>query len=125
MSLGLVASAASILRLIYTIKYLTLSDPLYDVILPGIWGNIEEYLGVIAACVPFLRVPFEKALSRLGLLTSQDRSHVELDVYPLSPRGNSTGWIGAGRETSKDHIAPASPLYGSVRSVDVVYSHKT
>jgi hypothetical protein len=93
MSLGLFASAASIARLIFTTHYVSQQDPLWGVIIPAIWGSIEEYLAIFAACVPFLRVPFEKCLGRMGLLTSNG-STTEEDgrSYKLSPlNGSNTG----------------------------------
>jgi hypothetical protein len=125
MSLGLIASTASVLRLVYTTKYITLSDPLYDIVLPAIWGNVEEYLGIIAACVPFLRVPFERVLSKVGLLSIHETTQRDENTYVLSPVGNGSDWASAGRVRPKDIIAPGSPHYGNGRSTEVLYSNKT
>jgi hypothetical protein len=48
MAMGLVASAASIMRLIVTSFYVSDSDPLYDIVIPAIWGSIEEYLCMLS-----------------------------------------------------------------------------
>jgi hypothetical protein len=120
MSLGLVASAASILRLVYTTKYVSQSDPLYGIIVPAIWGSEEEYIGLIAACVPFLRVPFEKMLDKVGLLSSFHGGTSERNGYNLTPLGSD-----GVRIKNREIITPASPHYGSGRSTEVLYSYKT
>jgi hypothetical protein len=122
MSLGLVASAASALRLVYTSKFVSLDDPLYDIAIPAIWGNVEEFLGIIAACLPFLRVPFERILGKIGMLTQSDSTRSQ-SSYHLSSLNNGAR-IGASRIRGKEIITPESPLYGSGRSTEILYSHK-
>jgi hypothetical protein len=124
MSLGLVASAASVLRLVYTSKFVSLNDPLYDIDVPAIWGIIEEFLGIIAACVPFLRVPFERLLGKVGLLTHGNATRsqrITYQMYPLDDR-NRTGMNSA---HAKQIIKPESPFYGFDRSTEVLCIQKT
>jgi hypothetical protein len=71
MALGIVASAASIVRLTLAKKYGPNSDRLYDFIGLALWSNIEGEMAIIAACVPYLKSPSEKVLRRLGLLSSR------------------------------------------------------
>lgn len=44
MAMGLVASVASAMRLVVTSFYVSDSDPLYDIVIPAIWGSVEEYV---------------------------------------------------------------------------------
>ncbi|KAK1752881.1 hypothetical protein QBC47DRAFT_281985, partial [Echria macrotheca] len=70
MGLGLIASAASICKIVnVTSKSLT-GDALQDGVDVTFWGLLEIQLGIIAACVPCLKRFVERMLHRLGLLSS-------------------------------------------------------
>ncbi|OCL04912.1 hypothetical protein AOQ84DRAFT_251615, partial [Glonium stellatum] len=68
MGLGLFASAVAVSKLRYVKFYGTSDDPYWDVISLCILGLLEQHIGIIAACVPCLKSPIERALQRLGLL---------------------------------------------------------
>ncbi|KAF2421128.1 hypothetical protein EJ08DRAFT_520618 [Tothia fuscella] len=85
MGMGLLASAASAMRLTVTTLYMSESDPLYDIIIPGMWGSVEEYLCIIVACIPFLRVPFENLLRKFGLLHNTQHSRSDRSPYAPQP----------------------------------------
>jgi hypothetical protein len=147
MGLGLLASAASVMRLIVTSFYVSDTDPLYDIVIPAIWGCVEEYLcefphgnsilppfpvltsviGIFAACVPYLRIPFENVLGRLGLLTSihQSRSGAEAYApprynespgYPMTPL-NSRGV----RSKHQEILIPGGHNFEAGRSTEALY----
>ncbi|KAK5652035.1 hypothetical protein OQA88_10938 [Cercophora sp. LCS_1] len=87
MGLGLVASAASVCKIVdVTNKKLT-GDTLLDGVNVTFWGILEIQLGIIAACVPCLKRPTERILIKLGLMTSRDGPtfyHVERHHTPAA-----------------------------------------
>ncbi|KAF2405301.1 hypothetical protein EJ06DRAFT_468532 [Trichodelitschia bisporula] len=70
MGLGLIASATSIAKIYYIKQSISSHDPLWAVIPPSIWGDLEKNLGIIASCVPCLRAVLESLLRRFGMVTS-------------------------------------------------------
>jgi len=74
MGLGLVASAASVVKTVVVQQYSHHSDKIDRVdggLKIALWSNIEEQIGIIAACVPCLRAPFRRFLLRLGITTTR------------------------------------------------------
>ena len=67
MSLGLLASAASIVKTVYVNNTSPESDQAANGITVAMWASIEIQVGIMAACIPTLRADFMKALERLGL----------------------------------------------------------
>ncbi|KAK3370421.1 hypothetical protein B0H63DRAFT_454593 [Podospora didyma] len=76
MGIGVITAVASAVKLTMAKKYGSSNsqDPGWDCIDLIAWSVIEEQLGVIAACVPCLKSPFEKMMRRLGLLKDSEPS---------------------------------------------------
>ncbi|SPO01766.1 uncharacterized protein DNG_04439 [Cephalotrichum gorgonifer] len=72
MSLGVVASAASVVKTVVIQKYSRdpRDDPIGTGIAISLWASIEEQLGIIAACVPCLKAFSHRLLARMGLASS-------------------------------------------------------
>ncbi|KAK4169571.1 hypothetical protein QBC43DRAFT_340889 [Cladorrhinum sp. PSN259] len=69
MSLGVFASAASIVKATISVNFGRTNDPNREGIAMGTWSVVEEQVAFIAACIPCLRKPFQQFLQRLGLVT--------------------------------------------------------
>ncbi|KAF1808102.1 hypothetical protein P152DRAFT_462912 [Eremomyces bilateralis CBS 781.70] len=76
MAMGLCASVASIVRVVSGVSVFktpdngstaSLMDPTWDSVYLLVWGFVEVYLGIVAACVPCLKAFFERALRRVGI----------------------------------------------------------
>ena len=84
MSLGLFASAASIVKTVSVQSFDQSADPSGTGMSIAIWASTESQVGIIAACIPCLRAPFVRLLGRLGI--SSDLSGVT--------GGNKSAWQG-------------------------------
>ena len=84
MGLGLIATAAAIVRMILIRRYINTRDPLWEILDIGIWAWMEEYLGIIAACVPTLRAPFENMLRKWGVLSTRRETAQASGLFKLS-----------------------------------------
>ena len=73
MSLGLIASGAATAKVILLARLPTSMDPTSVGADTLIWTNLEESIGMIAACIPMLKSLFERALKRCGLISTADR----------------------------------------------------
>jgi hypothetical protein len=78
MACGLFASSASIAKAI-VVQWLTEDGDIIPRLIEGadlaLCSNIEEQVGIIAACLPVLKAPIHRLLLRLGLASrSQDHS---------------------------------------------------
>jgi hypothetical protein len=78
MALGLMASAAVIIKSVYGALNLDAgTDILPKSLYISLWAKLEELLGIIAACAPALKSPAERLLRHLGLLGDK-----VLDIVP-------------------------------------------
>lgn len=66
MALGFLAAAATVPKLVRAVKVGFEGDLTYLASDALLWSSLEVNLGLIAACVPTLRAPFERALQRCG-----------------------------------------------------------
>jgi hypothetical protein len=74
MGLGLFTSAAATTKLIVLFRNNAINrDPTYEAVKPLIWANLEQNIGLIAACIPPLRFLLDKALTKLGWQGSKSR----------------------------------------------------
>ncbi|KAF1954266.1 hypothetical protein CC80DRAFT_449608, partial [Byssothecium circinans] len=70
MGLGIVASIASIVKVVYLAKLHHILESIHI----GILSSTEALLVFVACCMPCLRVPLQRALEFLGLVTAAQRS---------------------------------------------------
>jgi hypothetical protein len=148
MGLGIFASVAAAVRLALTKSYTKTHDPMWDIVPIGLWGDVEEYLTIIAACVPCLRVLLENLLDKLGISTSGNHSKKSGTEYRTSSMtyGSSNTRVGVisvaldehteGKSTERilpgDNSTETCTMYGeakeleagrmSTHSISVVYS---
>lgn len=74
MALGLFAAAASVVKTTLVKHYGSTGDALWDSVDLNIWSTLEVQTGIIAACIPCLKSPFERVLDRLGLISKKGLS---------------------------------------------------
>lgn len=74
MGLGLFAAITSMVKTTLVKFYGVTGDTLWDAIDISLWSFLEEQTGIIAACIPCLKSPFERLLGRLGLLSTIKRT---------------------------------------------------
>ncbi len=84
MSLGLFASAASIVKTVIVQRFDQSSDASGSGLSIALWASIEAQVGIVAACIPCLRAPFLRLLGRLGLSSELSGGTA----------GNKPGWQG-------------------------------
>jgi hypothetical protein len=70
MGLGIFASIASTVKTTLIPYYGKTGDNLWDAVDITLWSTLEEQMGLIAACIPPLKRPFELLLRRHGLISS-------------------------------------------------------
>ena len=80
MGLGVFAAAAVVVKLTLVPTYGATGDMLWDSVDLNTWSILEGQLGIVAACVPCLKSPFQAALRRMGLL-SDDASQRDRERY--------------------------------------------
>jgi hypothetical protein len=69
MSLGLLASAASVVKTVMVQRFDETDDPSGHGMSIALWASIEAQVGIIAACIPCLRAAFLRFLGRVGVFT--------------------------------------------------------
>ncbi|KAK2758676.1 hypothetical protein FQN54_003366 [Arachnomyces sp. PD_36] len=78
------------------------------------YAKIEEQLGIIAACIPCLKVPAERFLRQMGILSERGISTTKPSfVATMSFRYSSTsgnGGTGAGADEDGNETVPLSPI---------------
>ncbi|PSN65180.1 hypothetical protein BS50DRAFT_575245 [Corynespora cassiicola Philippines] len=74
MALGIFAGVASIVKMVAAAQFGRTNDPNSESIQIGMWSSIEELVGLIAACIPCLRSPFQRFLEYFGLVSTHPRS---------------------------------------------------
>lgn len=92
--LGIVASLASIMKLIVMQKWGKEEDPWEFAMVISTWAVIEQFMAALAACSPSLKGPIQRALGRVGVLLTRynnDISFIYMDnrgpCEPHEPHG--------------------------------------
>ena len=73
-------------------------DPMQATVEPAMWTKLEELCGIIASCLPSLKEPGEKALRRIGVLTTRLHNTLPsfVNSHPISlqrfSKSNPTNW---------------------------------
>ena len=75
MALGLLATGISCIKMT-TIDDYGAGDPMRDTIYMSIWLALEMWVGMIATCLPPLKVQMEKLLRKAGIFSSH---HTDLE----------------------------------------------
>lgn len=94
MGLGVFATAASIFKTTLVRGYGKTSDSMWDSINLSMWSSIEEQIGIIASCAPCLKPPVERALRRLGVITtvaSNGTTETVSEAYYKDEEGHKLG----------------------------------
>ncbi|KAG4030727.1 hypothetical protein MFRU_011g01830 [Monilinia fructicola] len=74
LSVGIVASSATIVRLKYLVAFENLTDPLYSISPVFLWSSIELSLGITAASIATLR-PLLRSWHIIGFTSDRDSSN--------------------------------------------------
>lgn len=109
MGLGVFAAITSIVKMTHVKSYGITGDTLWDTIDISLWSMLEEQIGIIVACIPCLKSPFERLLGRLGLLSIIKRE----TYYPTS---DDTCGRGEAHEFSS--LKPGNGLGGTRKNAD-------
>jgi hypothetical protein len=81
MTMGLFATGAGVLKIIYSKTYDRSSPDVFRAMMPVfLWCRMEEVLLIVASSAPLLKAPVEQALHRLGLPKFQNKSR-ELNSF--------------------------------------------
>lgn len=97
MGMGLLASAATIVRLTLIKGYGVGGDFSWDNSDMAMWAHLECNIGIAAACIPCLKSPFEKVLRRVGLLSPRDSTaaYRNQKYLPHSENVEMQSWCGS------------------------------
>jgi hypothetical protein len=136
MGLGLVASIASVLKLVNSTTLKQSRDNTWDSVPLVIWGFLEEHLAIIAACTPCLKALFERLLRRVGFsipYKSHTRSfnisapsHTRDTMVQDSMDGTGELENGVpGSEMSQENTNSSRPEYDSEGYVELVAKTST
>ena len=91
MALGIVAGAASTMKLANSLTFGRSRDLKTEGIKIGLWSVIEELVGFIAACIPCLRQPFQRVLERLRIISPGNADHDREYGHMYEVSGNMKG----------------------------------
>jgi hypothetical protein len=106
MAMGLFATAVAGYKMTLSRKVF-LGDTLSTTVELSLWNRLEILVGVIAACLPCLKSPAEKALYQIGILTRKlDITMVSLDMSLKPQTSNSS--------SDRTLMAPSSSTHSSV-----------
>lgn len=129
MGLGVFATAASIIKTTFVRNYGRTGDTLWDAVPLTLWSILEEQTGIIAACVPCLKTPFERTLRRAGVLSTQktetgyiyasNHHRTRIDSHQLPPLrlGLTRGFFGHGSAPGHDIDTNLSSSLGAKSSI--------
>jgi hypothetical protein len=97
MGMGLLASAATVVRLTLIKNYGVGGDFSWDNSDMAMWAHLECDIGIAAACIPCLKSPFEKVLRRVGLLSPRDltAAYCNQKYLPHSENVEMQSWCGS------------------------------
>lgn len=100
MSLGIFASIASIVKTTLVPYYGKTGDTLWDAVDITLWSTLEEQIGMIAACIPPLKRPFELLLRRYGVVSKNESRGIPNFETGASERKESHCELGSFGTTS-------------------------
>lgn len=86
MGLGIFATIMSIVKTTVVKHYDATGDILWDSIDLSLWSILEEQAGIIAACIPCLRSPFERILDRIRFAPGGERGQDASSVTYIGDR---------------------------------------
>jgi hypothetical protein len=86
MVIGLFATGAGVLKILYSKMYDIKSPDVFRAMMPVfLWCPMEEVLLVVASSTPLLKSPVENALHRLGLPMFQHKARELNSLHPVQP----------------------------------------
>lgn len=105
MSLGLLASAAAIVKALMVGRFDETDDASGHGLSIALWASIEAQVGIMAACIPCLRGAFLSLLSRAGLVTqvSSGAAGDGLGKPSRPSQGNQRTGTAASRGATRNH----------------------
>ncbi len=86
MGMGLFATSASIVKMLIVLNWVHHpDDDLWSIAVAiATWTTVEQFFGLTAACLPFLKPLVQRCLGSVGISVSKFRSN---EVYSGGPRG--------------------------------------
>jgi hypothetical protein len=67
MGMGLTASAASIVKVVLVVQWVNEVDSLKVGFAISMWTCVEMFLGIMAACLPYMKSTFQRLLTAIGV----------------------------------------------------------
>ena len=121
MSLGLFASAASIVKAVIVQQVDGTTDYAGHGLSIALWASIEAQVGIIAACIPCLRAPFLRLLGHLGISTGPSGDTRSVPVQGgIEHHGSRTLTKYAPSESEEDILVPEQSQWSTGRGrIDV------
>lgn len=110
MGLGVFAAITSIVKTTLVKTYGITGDTFWDAIEISLWSILEEQTGIIAACIPCLKSPFERFLGKLGLLSTSKRATY---YHPSGP-----DMYGGGKSHQLQSLRPKSGIGKTEKNFD-------
>jgi hypothetical protein len=115
MALGTFAGVASIIKLHAGSNFGRTKDSTREGINIGMWSLVEELCGLIAACVPCLRSPFQRVLRYFGLVSTHKTSYAHTygqmpdrhSKFKSTTRNMSTGGVAIQMKSMRSASADA------------------
>ncbi|KAK0611213.1 hypothetical protein B0T14DRAFT_440077 [Immersiella caudata] len=98
MGLGLLASVSSIVKTVFVQRFYDPTYPFEDIMPLGIsistYTILEQFTGILAACIPAMKNIFQACLGKMGVSLHDSRSRPGRSGYYLNGRGTNDGTAG-------------------------------
>ncbi|KAK0649538.1 hypothetical protein B0T16DRAFT_326875 [Cercophora newfieldiana] len=95
MGLGLLASVSSIVKTVFVQRFYDPTYPFEDIMPLGAsistYTILEQFTGILAACIPAMKNIFQACLGKMGLSLHDSRSRPGRSGYYLNGRGTNGG----------------------------------
>jgi len=131
MGCGLMATAAGIVKIVYTERVVHMGDFFYNSVRLGIFSNLELFIGIIACCAPCLKSLLDKVLRRMGIDLTRTNTQQKSSRYgsrsaqngvklsSFSSRADAHVWEGEPAHENFTDASAAGP-YISPNDKDVI-----
>jgi hypothetical protein len=104
-----------------------ITDPLSDTVYSSMWAKLEEEMAITAACLPVLKGPAERLLTRLGFIGSKPQVPPPSFVSPMHERassGRQGGSNGSGRDRSAITTQKSDDSLASTIDIDASFGSR-
>jgi len=118
MGLGILTAVTAAIKVPSIKDFGQQADVSWDGVNFVVWSIVEEQVGIIAACIPYMRGPFQSLMQYMGLVTVQESSAArlrpsdqaaEMSDMPngVSKSGQTQGSVTEGRSSDQELLREA------------------